>query len=31
VEIEKLVYVIVEVSKAYNNLYEDKAKEKGFL
>jgi len=30
-EIEKLVYVIVEASKAYNNLLEDKSKEKSFL
>ena len=30
-DIEKLVYIIVEVSKAYNNTYEDKTKEKSFL
>lgn len=30
-EIEKLVYVIVEASKAYNNMHEDKSKEKSFL
>lgn len=30
-DIEKLVYIIAEVSKAYNNTYEDKTKEKSFL
>ena len=30
-DIEKLVYIITEVSKLYNNNLEDKTKEKGFL
>ncbi len=30
-EIEKLVYIITEVSKVYNGVPEDKVKEKGFL
>jgi hypothetical protein len=30
-EIEKLVYIIVEASKAYNNSHDDRGKEKSFL